>query len=200
MQCTVKKTLEIIKETQNEAIIQVKSNQRKLYQEAVVFSEEFESVDKFKQRPKKAHGRIEERYTSVFEIPELLQNSLPRWNNVCYLVKVRRSRKKRNTKTKKWEESIKDSYYIATTKLSAKEFSRVIQNHWGIENVNHYVRDVSFGEDKSRIRKNIGVFAILTSFSLNIIRINNVKNVSGERFTNNGNLEEIFKYKGLLQH
>jgi predicted transposase YbfD/YdcC len=115
-------------------------------------------------------------------------------------VKVRRYRSKFNTKKKKWEESVEDSYYLATVKLSAKEFCKTIQGHWRIENVNHNVRDVSFNEDKSRIRNNVGVSAILTSFSLNILRINNVTNISGERFTNNGNFEEVLKYKGLIQH
>lgn len=73
----------------------------------------------------------------------------------------------------------------------------MIQKHWRIENVNHNIRDVSFEEDKSRIRKNVGVFAILTSFSLNILRVNNVTNISAERFTNNSNIKEVIKYKGI---
>jgi predicted transposase YbfD/YdcC len=68
--------------------------------------------------------------------------------------------------------------------LSASAFCQAIRQHWGIENSNHYVRDVTWGEDKSRIRTNPHLFAKLSSFALNILRHNQVDNVSLERFEN----------------
>jgi phage-related protein len=41
---------------------------------------------------------------------------------------------------------------------------RAIRKHWGIENRAHCIRDCSFAEDASRIRKNPGVFARIRSF------------------------------------
>ncbi|HQT62711.1 hypothetical protein, partial [Acidiphilium sp.] len=38
-----------------------------------------------------------------------------------------------------------------------------------IENSSHYVRDVTFAEDRSRIRTNPGVIARLRSFAFNIL-------------------------------
>jgi len=35
---------------------------------------------------------------------------------------------------------------------SAIEFAKRIRGYWGVENKVHYVRDVTQGEDKSRIR------------------------------------------------
>ena len=46
----------------------------------------------------------------------------------------------------------------------------------------HYVRDVSFREDDSRIRCNPGIFARLRSFAANILRYNNVHNMSNGRY------------------
>ena len=53
-------------------------------------------------------------------------------------------------------------------------------------------------EDKSRIRINPHIFAKLCSFALNILRKNNVKNVSSELFDNCMNLENVLNYAGIL--
>ncbi len=53
-----------------------------------------------------------------------------------------------------------------------------IRRHWGIENRNHHVRDVSCDEDKSRIRDNPGIMARARSFALNILRTNGITNVA----------------------
>jgi hypothetical protein len=49
------------------------------------------------------------------------------------------------------------------------------------------VRDVTLGEDQSRIRTNPHIFAKLRSFALNILRYNQVDNVSLELFENSMN-------------
>lgn len=111
-----------------------------------------------------------------------------------------RLRNKLNTKKKEWELSKEISYYLSTFIVRAKEFLKIIKDHWRIENINHYVRDVSFKEDLSRIRVNPSAFAILRSFGINILRNNNVTNISGERFLNCCKFERIFSYKGLFQN
>ena len=70
--------------------------------------------------------------------------------------------------------------------------------YWAIENRNHYVRDVTLGEDKSRIRTNPHIFAKLRSFALNILRKNKVENVSLALFDNAMNLDNVLNYVGVL--
>ena len=53
------------------------------------------------------------------------------------------------------------------------------------------------GEDKSRIRTNPYIFARLRSFALNILRANNVENVSLELFDNCINFNNILNYVGV---
>ncbi|MBC7953927.1 MAG: transposase [Rhodospirillaceae bacterium] len=60
----------------------------------------------------------------------------------------------------------------------ATAWAAAIRGHWGIENRNHYVRDVSCDEDKSRIRDNPGIIARARSFALNIMRKNGITNVA----------------------
>ena len=71
--------------------------------------------------------------------------------------------------------------------------TRIIRDHWGIENKNHYVKDVSMNEDNSRIRKNPHIFASLRTISLNILRANKVKNIKNKLFQNGCNLDRMFK-------
>ena len=117
---------------------------------------------------------------------------------VKVVVKVQRYRQLFETKTKTWKTSDETSFYISTIILSAPEFCQAIRNHWGIENSNHYVRDVTMGEDKSRIRTNPHIFAKLRSFALNILRRNNVENVSLELFENCMNLDKVLNYTSVI--
>ena len=77
-------------------------------------------------------------------------------------------------------------------------FARVIRGHWGVENRNHYVRDVTMREDASRIRRNPGIFARLRSFTLNILRKNNITNVSEALYDNALCLDNLRTYVGLF--
>lgn len=197
MLCIAKKTIETIISTGNQAVIQVKSNQKKLFNEVKIFSEEFKIQTNYNQPISQAHGRRDSRRLEVFYIPEYLCNNLERWKYIKAIIKITRNRDKYNTKKKKWECSQEQSYYLSTFTIGAKDFCKIIQNHWKIENINHYVRDVAFKEDLSRIRKNPGNIARLRSFSMNILRNNNVSNIAGERYLNCCNFLKIFNYKEL---
>ena len=53
---------------------------------------------------------------------------------------------------------------------------------WDIENTSHYSRDVTLGEDRSRIRTNPGVFARLRSFAFNILKANQTDTLNQDRY------------------
>src|SRR3954466_1997434 len=57
-----------------------------------------------------------------------------------------------------------------------------VRSHCGIENRDHYVRDV--GEDDSRIRQKPGAMARIRSAALNILRANGIQNVSQALYIN----------------
>jgi predicted transposase YbfD/YdcC len=100
-----------------------------------------------------------------------------------------------NTKEKSFKTTEETSYYLSSAIISASTATIAIREHWGIENRNHYVRDATLQEDASRIRVNPGIFARLRSFSLNILRKNEVKNVSKALYENALNFDNILKYQ-----
>lgn len=76
-------------------------------------------------------------------------------------------------------------------------WAAVIRGHWAIENRNHYVRDVSYDEDKSRIRNNPGIMARARSFALNIMRKHGVTNVAGALWNGAIRLDHILAYTAI---
>jgi predicted transposase YbfD/YdcC len=74
------------------------------------------------------------------------------------------------------------AFYVSNTPLTAGRAAQAIRAHWGIENTSHYSRDVTLGEDRSRIRTNPGVFARLRSFAFNILKANRIGTLSQDRY------------------
>lgn len=196
MPSIAKKTLQTAKQTGNEVIVQVKGNQKTLLRDCQTLAETTIPDEVYQEPVTKTRNRIESRQVELFISPLLTDDE--QWALVKVVVKVERSRQLFDTKTKTWQNSDETSFYISTIGLSAPEFGQAVRNHWGIENRNHYVRDVTMGEDKSRIRTNPHIFAKLRSFALNILRKNKVENVSLELFDNCMNLDNVLNYVGIL--
>ncbi len=74
------------------------------------------------------------------------------------------------------------AYYVANKELTAKTAAVAIRGHWGIETTSHHSRDVTMGEDHSRIRKNPGIFARLRSFGFNILKANRTGTLNQDRY------------------
>lgn len=192
------KTLAAARETNNDVIVQVKGNQKTLLNDCISTSETMLPTEVYEEPLHKERNRIESRKAEVFANVKISDHE--KWNLVNTIVKIDRKRELFNTKTQQWQNTDETSYYISTISLRAEEFCDTIRNHWGIENTNHYVRDVSMDEDKSRIRINPNVFAKLRSFALNILRANQVKNVSAERYDNCLNFEKVLTYWGIRKN
>lgn len=189
------KTLETAKATGNEVIVQVKENQKTLLNDCRTTAETVAPDDVYQEPMTKARNRIEGRKVEVFAHMNI--TDADKWSLVEAMVRVERKRQVFDPKAKCWQRSDETSFYISTTVLNAQEFCIGIRGHWDIENGNHYVRDVTMAEDQSRIRTNPHIFAKLRSFALNILRVNDVENVSLELFNNCMNLNNILNYVGV---
>ena len=56
-------------------------------------------------------------------------------------------------RTVKGVESSETRYYISSLRVNPEQALKAIRAHWGVENKLHWVLDVEFGEDSSRVRK-----------------------------------------------
>ena len=91
-------------------------------------------------------------------------------------------------------------YYVASFLESAESFTQRIRGYWGVENKVHYVRDVTRGEDVSRIRMHQlpQIFAVTRNFTINLYRSNAFSNMAqAERLCKFGLdiLKSIFRMK-----
>jgi predicted transposase YbfD/YdcC len=68
--------------------------------------------------------------------------------------------------------SLETSYYITSLTSDAVQIARAVRGHWGIENSLHWVLDIAFREDESRIRKDHAPanFATIRHMALNLLR------------------------------
>ncbi|HVY87796.1 MAG TPA: ISAs1 family transposase [Hyphomonadaceae bacterium] len=94
----------------------------------------------------KSRGRTEERSYYIMPAPAAMKHA-GRWKKLASLGMVMRRR------TVKGNEEISVHYYILSLPPHVKRFAKAVRSHWGIENRLHWLLDVEFAEDASRIRK-----------------------------------------------
>lgn len=146
----------------------LKGNQGTLHDEVKLYFEDPHFTDDpydFHETIDGDHGRIEtRRYWTTSAIDWLSDKTS--WKQLSTIVMVQRER------IVDGKTSNETSYYITSLPSNAKEVARAIRGHWGIENSLHWVLDIAFQEDGSRIRKDHAPanFAIIRHMALNLLR------------------------------
>jgi predicted transposase YbfD/YdcC len=122
------------------------------------------------------HGRIETRKCWTTSDPEYLAYiaSLADWPGLQSIGMIEA---KRRTKE---GSSVKRRYFISSLESNAKRLLHAVRTYWGIENKLHWVLDLAFREDESRVRKGNGPenFAVLRHIALNLLRREDTANIS----------------------
>lgn len=119
------------------------------------------------------HGRIEERTYRVINIPRLFTKKHD-WLGLSTLIEVSSKQEIKGViQTEK-------RYYISSLAKDAQKLGRVIRSHWAIENTLHWVMDVSFHDDESRIRKGFAPenMAVIKHAAINLLQKNKKKRES----------------------
>jgi predicted transposase YbfD/YdcC len=173
MGCQVEIAKQIVRQ-KGEYVLAVKDNQPTLHTDiAEVFdgvaADGWQAVAHEHTRTVEAdHGRIEVRDYWLITEAAYVDYINPKgvWHNVGGIGKVVRERSIAGVSTKE------TSYYLLSGTPTARTFAHAARGHWGIENAVHWVLDVTFCEDSSRIRSGDGAqnFSVLRHIALNLLR------------------------------
>jgi predicted transposase YbfD/YdcC len=157
-----------------EYVLAVKDNQEQLHSEIAdtfryVADDDWVGVAHAHTRSVEAgHGRIETRDSWLITEPDYLGFLNPKnaWRNVGGIGRVERQR------TIGGITSQETGYYVLSGSPTVERFADAVRGHWGIENQVHWVLDVTFNEDASRIRAGDGAqnFAVLRDIALTLLR------------------------------
>jgi predicted transposase YbfD/YdcC len=120
----------------------------------------------------KGHGRIEERTVTVAREVDWLSGDkhFPgelRLPGVAGIIRVA-------SRTELADRGRFDTrYYITSAALTAAAAAQAVRSHWGIENRLHWVLDVVFKDDQSRLRTGHGArnMAVVRHFAINLVRL-----------------------------
>lgn len=156
-------------------IMAVKDNQPTLAKDT---TELFESVAQdaalsasvdYASTQEKDHGRIEKRECWVLQDSDsmfYIRSAHRDWPALNCLVKVESHR------IVKGQEEHNVRYFISSLSCSADEMLRHVRAHWSIENSLHWVLDIGFREDESRVRAGYGAenLSRLRHIALNLLK------------------------------
>ena len=113
------------------------------------------------------HGRIEQREIDIVDASELESVISPDWKYLNSIARITYQRSDKDSELKEYR------YYISSLSPDKPEIiMKAIRSHWQVENCLHWSLDVTFSEDKSRIRdENAAInYSWLRKFALGLLK------------------------------
>jgi predicted transposase YbfD/YdcC len=180
MPCIAEKTFEVAAQVRAQLLVQLKDNQPTLLQsvEAACASRQPTGSD---SEVTTGRNRHETRTVDVFSATRAVAGT--DWQPLIKrIVRVTRNILHRDAKTGLWSSTSEVAFYLANSSVSARLAAHAIRHHWHVENTLHSTRDVTFQEDRSRIRHNPGIFARVRSFAYNVLCCSQTSTSSQDRY------------------
>lgn len=153
----------------------------------LIFPPEYKTVDK-------GHGRIEVR---KIQTSTALNDyiSFPYAAQIC---KIERTTYKLNGEFMR-SEVVYGITSLSPEEADAQRLLSLNRGHWCIENRLHWVRDVTFDEDRSQVRVGEGprVMATLRNLAISLFRLHGVKNMAQALRKCSRNVDSALSHVGL---
>ncbi len=182
MHCQVE-TARAVLAAEADYILTVKGNQEGLYRDLLDRFIEYGEADyrvpglRRHTTVEKSHGRRERREYYFLEAPD--EDTFRRWPGVRSIGMIYRRREEGE---KVQEET---TFAVSSHPPKVKRLAELLRGHWGIENRQHWVLDVTFTEDQSRIRKGPApeISAAFRRMALNVLQRDTTikENIRGKR-------------------
>ena len=152
-----------IREKKADYVLALKDNQPTLHEDVKVYFDwvenenpKDETIDRWKGKPEKNHGRIETR--EILVAPADWLEGKEEWTDIQSIIRYRCTREVDGV------QSVSVRHYISSFDTNAENFGDIIRGHWSIENQLHWMLDVVFREDDAKNKKDN------SPLNLNILR------------------------------
>lgn len=136
------------------------------------------------------HGRIETRTCQQMLIDKSWLAKEYRWLGLKSIVKVTSEVHEKST----GKDTHETRWYISSLDLNAEQSLRAVRNHWQVESM-HWVLDMTFREDESRIRKKQGplAFNIMRKIAMALFKQDTSKSASMARKKKMAGLDDDYR-------
>ncbi|AFY39985.1 transposase [[Leptolyngbya] sp. PCC 7376] len=167
---TQKKTIQLLRQRGHDYLVTVKGNQKKLYQALTNYCQEQKPIAQHESQ-NVGHGRSEKRRVEVWSVPTSLT---PEWKDIQSVVRMTRWGQRQS------QDYENQMFYITSLPPQGLKLSRVIRQHWQIENNLHWVKDALLGEDKAQQKDGHAPenFAIFRSWVISLLRLNGYSSIT----------------------
>jgi predicted transposase YbfD/YdcC len=142
----------------------------------------------------KGHGRVERRTLKA----TTALNEYRDWPGVAQVGQVQ------SVVHKDGKTSHETRYFISSVPRKQADAAQLLtwaRGHWSIENGSHYVRDVTLGEDASRVRKGSGpeVMAAIGNAAIGFLRSTGAMNIAETIRRNASQVGQLFAKLGIFK-
>ena len=136
------------------------------------------------------HGRIETRTCHQVLIDKSWLGKEYRWSGLMSIIKITSEVHDKST----GKDTTETRWYISSLGLDAAQALNAVRSHWQVESM-HWVLDMTFREDESRIRKKRGplVFNIMRKIAMAIFKQDNTKSASMARKKKMAGLDDDYR-------
>lgn len=146
----------------------LKANTRRLHDAACQSFKNQELIHSTFETHDRAHGREEHRIYRSINIDQVADLPKDYFTKNQQLIEVTRHRHVLRSGKK----TVETHYYVTSLASQLQQVAQMIRKHWLIENELHYVLDVYFGEDASRVQQNNAAsnLSLIRKMAMNILK------------------------------